>query len=132
MLEAERAGAKALVVFMDDWPRHGEEWNALRKVQADEAHNCSMLGEMLKRSGAAYSHATGEFYDKAIAVKDPRERVAFLIRGLGWAVREFEQSLPRIRRQDVHSLIEGMRERHRRSIATCESLLRGSADALKR
>ena len=129
MLEAERAGAKALVVFMDDWPRHGEEWNALRKVQADEAHNCSMLGEMLKRSGAAYSHATGEFYDKAIAVKHPRERIAFLIKGLKWAVREFEQALPRIRRQDVHSLIEGMHVRHRRSIATCESLLRGNAKA---
>jgi nitronate monooxygenase len=82
MLEAERAGAKALVAFMDDWPRHGEEWSILRKVQADEAHNCAMVGEMLKRSGAAYSHATGEFYDKALAVKAPRERVAFLIKGL--------------------------------------------------
>src|SRR5207249_1708350 len=31
MLEAERAGAKALVVFLDDWPRHGAEWQMLRK-----------------------------------------------------------------------------------------------------
>ena len=44
-------------------------------------------------------------------------------------VRNFEQALPRIRRQDVHSLLEGMHARHRRSIATCESLLRGSAKA---
>ena len=124
MLAAERAGAKALVVFMDDWPRHGEEWNALRKVQADEAHNCSMVGEMLKRSGSAYSHATGEFYDKAIAVKEPRERVAFLIKGLQWAVSEFEAALPRIGRQDVRAVIETMRDRHRRSIKICESLLR--------
>ena len=124
MLAAERAGAKALVVFMDDWPRHSEEWNALRKVQADEAHNCAMVGEMLKRSGSAYSHATGEFYDKAIAVKEPGERVAFLIKGLQWAVREFEAALPRIKRQDVRAVIEGMRDRHRRSIAACESLER--------
>ncbi len=122
MLEAERAGAKALVAFMDDWPRHGEEWSILRKVQADEAHNCAMVGEMLKRSGAAYSHATGGFYDKAIAVKEPRERVAFLVRGLKWAIREFEAALPRIKRQDVHSVIEGMRERHLRSIAACEAV----------
>ena len=33
-----------------------EEWEALRKVQADEAHNCAMVGEMLKRSGRS-----GEF-----------------------------------------------------------------------
>jgi nitronate monooxygenase len=124
MLEAERAGAKALVALMDDWPRHGEEWNALRKVQADEAHNCSMIGEMLKRTGTPYSHATGEFYDKAVAVKDPRERVAFLIRGLGWAVKEFKQALPRIPREDVRYLIEGMRDRHLRSIAACEPIAR--------
>lgn len=123
MLEAERAGAKALVVFLDDWPRHSEEWEALRKVQADEAHNCAMVGEMLKRSGAAYSHATGQFYEKALAVKGPRERIAFLIKGLEWALREFENTLPRIAREDVHSLIEGMHKRHRRSIAACESLL---------
>ena len=125
MLEAERAGAKALVVFMDDWPRHSKEWEALRKVQADEAHNCAMVGEMLKRSGAAYSHATGEFYDKAVAVQGARERVAFLIRGLKWALREFEKALPRIEREDVRSLFDGMHKRHRRSIANCESLLQG-------
>ena len=122
MLEAERAGAKALVVFLDDWPRHGEAWNALRKVQADEAHNCSMIGEMLKRSGTPYSHATGAFYDKAIAVREPRERIAFLVKGLRWAVREFEAALPRITRGDVHSVIDGMRKRHLRSIAACEEL----------
>ena len=122
MLEAERAGAKALVAFLDDWPRHGEEWNALRKVQADEAHNCSMIGEMLKRTGTPYSHATGAFYDKAIAVEGPRERIEFLIRGLGWAVKEFEKALPSIPREDVRYLIEGMRERHRRSIAACEAI----------
>jgi hypothetical protein len=124
MLEAERAGAKALVAFMDDWPRHGKEWEALRKVQADEAHNCAMVGEMLKRSGATYSHATGEFYDKAVAVKEPRERIAFLIKGLNWALREFENALPRIGREDVRSLFEGMHRRHRRSIMACEALLK--------
>jgi nitronate monooxygenase len=124
MLEAERAGAKALVAFMDDWPRHGEAWNALRKVQADEAHNCSMIGEMLKRTGTPYSHATGEFYDKALAVQGARERIEFLIRGLGWAVKEFDKALPRIAREDVRYLVQGMRDRHLRSIATCEALLR--------
>ena len=124
MLEAERAGAKALVSFMDDWPRHGEEWAALRKVQADEAHNCSMIGEMLKRTGTPYSHATGGFYDKAIAVQGPRERIEFLMRGLGWAVKEFEKALPRIPREDVRHLIQGMRDRHLRSIAACEAVVR--------
>jgi nitronate monooxygenase len=124
MLDAERAGAKALVVFMDDWPRHGAEWKTLRKVHEDEAHNCALIGEQLKRRGRDYSHATGEFYGKAVAVKGPRERITFLTKGLRWAMREFEQALPRIEDSQVRDLFQGMRDRHQRSCAACESVLR--------
>jgi nitronate monooxygenase len=123
MLEAERAGAKALVVFLDDWPRHGAEWAMLRRIHEDEAHNCALIGEQLKRRGRDYSHATGEFYGKAVAVKGARERIAFLARGLKWAIREFEQAAPRIEDKDVSDLFDGMRERHARSAATCEAVL---------
>jgi Domain of unknown function (DUF6306) len=123
MLEAERAGARALIVFMDDWPRHGSEWQTLRRVHDDEAHNCALIGEQLKRRGRDYSHATGEFYAKATAVEGPRERIAFLVRGLKWAIREFEQALPRIPDTGVRDLFQGMRERHVRSCAACESVL---------
>ena len=116
MLEAERAGAKALVVFLDDWPRHGAEWSALRKVHDDEAHNCSLIGEQLKRLGQDYSHATGGFYDKAVAVKGPRERIAFLVRGLKWSVRELEQALPRMQDAQTKNLLDGMRLRHLKTI----------------
>lgn len=122
MLEAERAGAKALVVFMDDWPRHGPEWQTLRKVHEDEAHNCALIGEQLKRRGRDYSHATGEFYGKAVAVKGARERIAFLVKGLRWAIREFEQALPGFDDPAVKQLFSGMRERHLRSAAACESV----------
>jgi nitronate monooxygenase len=124
MLEAERAGAKALVVFMDDWPRNGTEWKALRKIHEDEAHNCGLIGEQLKKRGKDYSHATGEFYAKAVAVKGPRERIAFLVKGLRWAIREFEQALPRIQDTAIRDLFQGMRDRHQRSCAACESVLR--------
>ncbi len=117
MLEAERAGARALVVFMDDWPRHGSEWNALRKIHEDEAHNCALIGELLKKSGTPYSHATGEFYDKAIAVKGQRERIAFLVKGLRWAIRKFEEEIPKIKDKETRTLIDGMRARHLRSVS---------------
>ncbi len=122
MLEAERAGARALVVFMDDFPRHSADWSVLRRVHEDEAHNCALIGEQLKRRGKDYSHATGEFYAKAIAVQGAKARIAFLVRGLRWAVREFEQALPRIDDPQVRKLFEGMRERHRRSAAACEPI----------
>jgi nitronate monooxygenase len=122
MLEAERAGAKALVVFMDDFPRNGEAWKMLRQIQADEAHNCVLLGKLLEKSGSAYSHATGKFYDKAVAVKRPRERIEFLVRGLKWAVEKFEQALPRLD-EESRNVFTRMRDSHLRSIAACEKLV---------
>ena len=127
MLEAERAGAKALVVFLDDCPRNGAEWKVLRKIHEDEAHNCALIGEQLKKRGQDYSHATGEFYAKAVAVKGASERIAFLTKGLKWAMREFEQALARIpdtpHHKPIRDLFQGMRERHQRSCAGCESVL---------
>ncbi len=123
MLEAERAGAKALVAFMDGWPRQSEQWKLLRSIQADEAHNCVLLGEILKRAQAEYSHATGEFYDKAVAVKGNRQRIEFLIRGLRWAVQRFEESLPRLN-PEARGVLTRMRDSHLRSIAACEQVVR--------
>jgi len=122
MLEAERAGAKALVVFMDDWPRNGPEWKVLRAIQADEAHNCALIGKLIEKSGTPYSHATGEFYDKAVAVKGQRERIVFLVRGLKWAVEKFEAELPRLN-PEARDLFIRMRDSHLRSIAACEKLV---------
>ena len=123
MLEAERAGAKALVVFLDDFPRGSHEWKVLRRIHEEEAHNCALMGELLKKAGVDYSHATGEFYARAVAVKGPRERIAFLVKGLRWAVKRFEEALPRLDK-DAQALFTRMRDSHLRSIAACESLLR--------
>lgn len=122
MLEAERAGARALVVFMDDHPRNGEAWKVLRQVQAEEAHNCALIGKLLEKSGTPYSHATGEFYDKAVAVKGRRERIEYLVRGLRWAVKRFEEALPGLP-ADARDAFTRMRDSHLRSIAACESLM---------
>ena len=121
MLEAERAGAKALVVFMDDFPRNGEAWKMLRQIQADEAHNCALIGKLLEKAGTPYSHATGKFYDKAVAVKGPKARIEYLVRGLRWAVKRFEESLGRMSTEE-RDLFTKMRDSHLRSIAACEKL----------
>jgi nitronate monooxygenase len=121
MLEAERAGAKALVVFMDDFPRGSDAWKMLRQIQADEAHNCALIGKLIEKSGTPYSHATGKFYEKAVAAKSPRERIEFLVRGLKWAVKKFEEALPRLD-EDSRNVFTRMRDSHLRSIAACEKL----------
>ncbi|MFL6570630.1 MAG: DUF6306 domain-containing protein [Burkholderiales bacterium] len=122
MLEAERAGAKALVVFMDEHPRNGEAWKVLRHIQADEAHNCALIGRLLEKEGADYSHATGGFYDKAVAVQGPRARIEYLVRGLKWAVKRFEEAAPTLG-PEARDVFAKMRDSHLRSIAACESVL---------
>jgi len=123
MLEAERAGAKALVVFMGDHPRHGDAWTVLRGIQNDEAHNCALMGRLLEKEGTPYSHATGEFYEKALAVQGRRERIEFLVRGLKWAVKRFEEALPTLT-PDARDVFTKMRDSHLRSIDACERVIK--------
>jgi len=128
MLEAERAGARALVVFLDDFPRNGETWKILRRVHEHEAHNCALLGEQLKKRGKDYSHATGEFYAKAVALSGRRQRIEFLLRGLGWAVREFDQAMPRIDDPAIRTTLARMRDTHARSIEACAAVAKTLKD----
>jgi nitronate monooxygenase len=121
MLEAERAGARALVVYMESFPRNSEGWTLLRRVQADEAHNCALIGKLLEKAGVPYSHATGAFYERAVAIKGARERLGFLVKGLRWAVKRFEAALPTLD-ADAQAVFARMRDSHLRSIEACERL----------
>ena len=128
MLEAERAGARALLEFLGEHERRSEAWTVLRRVQAEEAHNCAMIGGELKRLGVPYSHANGKFLDKALAVQGRKARLVYLVRGLRWAVREFEAALPRIEDTTIKGLVARMRDSHLASIAACEGLSAKLAD----
>jgi hypothetical protein len=127
MLEAERAGANALLHILEKHPRRSESWAALRRMHADEAHNCVLLGKQIQRLGADYSHATGDFLGKLLAVEGRRARVEFLAQGLRWAVRRFDAALPRLD-GDARATVAAIRESHLRSIATCESVARTLAE----
>jgi 3-dehydroquinate dehydratase-2 len=121
-LAAERAGAKALTEFMKEYKRHGEAWKVLRGVQADEAHNCALLGRIIENVGAKPGHATGKFYAKAIAVKGRKARIEYLVRGLRWMVRRIDEAMPTIGNDDARRLLGAMRASHARSVAACEAL----------
>jgi nitronate monooxygenase len=123
MLEAERAGAKALVVFMEEHPRASEAWKTMRRVQADEARNCALIGKLLDHSGTPHSHATGGFFEKAVQIKGGKERILFLVKGLKWAVRRFEAELPKLAPEPREAFAK-MRDSHLRSIAACEAAAR--------
>jgi nitronate monooxygenase len=123
MLEAERAGAKVMVLFMDSFDRNSKEWKTLRNVQAREAQSCALIGKLLEKAGVPYSHATGEFYDRALEVQGTHERLDYLVQGLKWAVQKFDEAMPALD-AEARAVFEKMRESHLRSIAACEELVR--------
>ena len=126
MFEAERSGAKALLNILEGSPRRGEAWAVLRRVHADEAHNCALLGKQIERLGADYSHATSDFLGKLLAVEGRRARVELLAKGLRWAVKRFDEALPRLD-DDARATIASVRESHLRNIERCESVARTMA-----
>ena len=60
---------------MDGHRRQRETWKTLRRVQVDEAHNCALIGKLLESSCKPYRHATGEFFDEAVAVRGHRRNL---------------------------------------------------------
>jgi hypothetical protein len=126
MLEAERAGAKVLVLFMESFERNSSEWKILREVQAREAQNCALIGKLLEKAGVPYSHETSEFYDRALDVDGRLDRLRYLVQGLKWAVRKFDEALPGLD-PESRTVFAKMRESHLHSIATLEQVVARSS-----
>lgn len=99
MLEAERAGAKALLHISKE--ARDEIAAALAmQVHHDEARWCAMLIAAIRLHGGTPSDITGAFYEKVLAIADAKARLTFVNRGQGWVVKKLKEAIPRI--QDEH------------------------------
>ena len=119
LLEAERAGARLLAAYLqEDSPFK----DLLAPVQRDEAQNCAVLIRLLREAGAEPSLQTGDFYQKGLAKKDWRERLAFLNKGQAWVQRKLEEALPRLPAGKKE--LEEMLDSHAANIAACDERLK--------
>jgi nitronate monooxygenase len=95
MLEAERAGAKALLHIARDTRR--EDVALLAKdIQKDEARWCAMLTKAIRTLSGNPSSETGQFYGKVMAIAEDGARLDLVNRGQGWVVRKLTEMLPKI------------------------------------
>lgn len=124
LLEAERAGARALAAYLDDYKRGTPVWRQLAAVQRDEARNSAVLIGLIRRLGGAPSAATGDFLGRALAVEGQAARLQFLNRGQGWVVRKIGEALPRLEQDFVRGALSEMHESHLLNIAACEALVK--------
>ena len=123
LLESERAGAKVLVAFLDDYERDTPTWRQLAAVQRDEAKNCAILINLIQRVNGEPSQATGDFVGKALAVQAKAARLRFLNRGQQWVARKIHEALPRVAQGFVRGALFAMQESHLLNIEACDALI---------
>jgi hypothetical protein len=123
LLEAERAGAKVLAAFLDDYGRDTPAWRQLATVQRDEATNCVILMDLIRRLKGTPSTKTGDFLGKALAVEGKAPRLRFLNRGQQWVARKIGEALPRLEQEFVRDVLFAMQESHLVNIEACDALM---------
>lgn len=122
LLEAERAGAKVLAAFLGDYERDTPAWRQLAAVQRDEATNCAILIDLIRRINGTPSTATGDFLGKALATEGKVARLQFLNRGQRWVARKINEALPRLEQNFVCGALFAMQESHLHNIEACDAL----------
>ena len=125
LLEAERAGARVTLESARA-ARSGPIAQLMSDIQRDEARWCAMLARHLKALGITPSMKVGAFYEKAMAITDLGERIAFLNRGQGWVVRKLREALPRIRDNHIHADLSEMLRSHEANIALANGITSSS------
>ena len=95
MLEAERAGAKALLHIARD-TRSDDVAQLAKEIHKDEARWCAMLTTAIRNLDGDPSPRTGQFYEKVMAIAEDNARLALVNRGQDWVVRKLREALPKI------------------------------------
>ena len=122
LLEAERAGAQVLAAFLNEYERETPAWRQLSAVQRDEAKNCAILMDLIRRMHATPSAVTGDFLGKALAVNGRVARLQFLNRGQAWVARKISEALPYLEKSFVRDALFAMQESHLLNIEACDAV----------
>ena len=122
LLEAERAGARVGASLVAEAP-DAELKSLAQVIQSDEVKWARALFDALVGLQAEPSDAVGDFYEKALAIPDFQDRLAFTNRGQGWVVRKLQALLPRLRDDRLHAVLTSMLDAHVANIASANATL---------
>jgi len=120
LLEAERAGARVTLETARQSKRPAIV-ELMQHIQHDEARWCAMLLRQIKELGGTASPRMGAFYEKAMAIDDIAERIAFLNRGQGWVVRKLRELIPKVQNASVSTDLHHMLSSHVENITLANS-----------
>ncbi|MEG0974731.1 MAG: nitronate monooxygenase [Comamonas sp.] len=95
LLEAERAGVRVTVQTLAQVQDPATR-SLIDSVHRDEVQWCTMLLHAIRTMDGKSSNRTGDFFEKAMAIADVGERLAFLNRGQGWVAKKLREILPMV------------------------------------
>jgi hypothetical protein len=122
LLEAERAGTRVALATRKQ-ATNQRVADFMLGIERDEARWCGMLKTQVERLGGIASETCGAFYEKAMAIPDPIERLSFLNRGQGWVVRKLKELTPRVDDAALRDALDDMEKSHVENIAATETLI---------
>ena len=93
LLAAERAGARVAASSLSQ-TRDTAQRRVLEQIRHGEADSCRRLTACLDHLGVEATREIGAFHDKAMAIADLDERLAFVDRGQRWVIRRIDAQLP--------------------------------------
>lgn len=111
LLEAERAGARLTRRTADETARPDMR-DLILTIHRDEARWCAVLANAIVDLGGTPSRKTGSFLERAMAITNPEERLAFLNRGQAWVSKRLRNLLPSIHDGSLHGQLREMLESH--------------------
>jgi nitronate monooxygenase len=115
LLEAERAGVRVALRAVTEIEDPSLKM-LITGIHRDEVRWCGVLtGAILSLKGTP-STQTGEFYERAMAIADLPQRLAFLNKGQAWVVRKLRTLLPKIRSERIHGDIMAILVSHEENI----------------
>lgn len=93
LLAAERAGARVASQSLHQAQEPAQRV-LLARIRDGEADSCRRLIACLEHLGVEPGHQVGAFHDRAMAIADMSERLAFVDRGQRWVIRRIATLLP--------------------------------------
>jgi nitronate monooxygenase len=111
LLAAERAGARVAASSLSQ-TRDAAQRRLLEQIRQGEADSCRRLTACLDHLGIEATREIGAFHDKAMAIADLDERLAFVDRGQRWVIRRIEAQLPLCGDAFVKDELEEVLETH--------------------
>jgi nitronate monooxygenase len=81
-------------------------------IHHDEVKWCVLLMRAIRALDSKPGTRTGAFHEKAMAIADLRERMAFLNRGQGWVAKKLRELLPMVDDAQMHAGLTEMLRAH--------------------